>query len=265
MTHIQILAGEIGVREAGTQAETAALGYAADYLAGLGYDPAILDVPLPNGRLSHNLIAVKPGVSPYTVVVGAHIDSKAPSPGANDNGSGVAVVLELANDLRQADTTATFEFVLFGCEEMIDANEDHHHYGSRTYVDTMTMQRAKTLVGMLSVDMIAFGDTFAYRTMGRGPRALSDMIGDFARKQGVKMTYQRDPGPYGWSDHEPFELAGYPAVWLERVSDPAHHEASDTPDHCNQALVQKTGDLIRGFLKGLDQSRLEALAAARAR
>ncbi len=72
--------------------------------------------------------------SESVIVIGAHIDTVAVSPGGNDNASGVAVVLELARDLRDADIVATVQFVVFGAEEMTDSNADHHHYGSRQFV-----------------------------------------------------------------------------------------------------------------------------------
>ncbi len=128
-------------------------------------------MPIPNGLTSHNVIAVKQGSSPLTVLVGAHIDSWGPSPGGNDNASGCGTVLELARDLRDAAVAPTLMFVLFGNEEMIDKDPDHHHYGSRAYVSALSAAERADLVGMISVNMVAYGTTFTMRTWVRALRS----------------------------------------------------------------------------------------------
>ena len=263
MAHVKKLSADIGIRHGGTPAEMAAVDYAVDYLGGLGYQVDVADVPIPNGLTSHNVVAVKQGSSPLTIVVGAHMDSWGPSPGGNDNASGCGVVLELARDLKDAAIVPTVIFVLFGNEEMIDQNPDHHHYGSRAYVGHMTAGASMKLVGMISLDMVAYGTTFAVRTMGKGPQELRDLVKSYAKTAAVPLTYERDPSPAGWSDHEPFELAGYPAVWLEWRVDDFHHTVNDTYKHVKASKLQATGEFVLGFLTGLDQSDLQHLAEAR--
>ena len=262
MTHIKALASAIGVRQAGTKGEDAAKEYVAGYLRDLGYEAKILDVPLPNGRTSHDLWATKQGALSATILVGAHMDSMPPAPGANDNASGVGVVLELARDLRAADITPTVVFAVFGSEEVVDGNADHHHYGSRRFVSSMTAEQASELAGMISVDMIAFGSQLVVRTMGGGSRQFADDILASMKDQGQAASYAKDPGSTGWSDHEAFEDAGYPVAWIERIDDAAHHTAADTYAHCNPALVQQTGTLLLHFLDHLSQPDLDRLKAA---
>jgi hypothetical protein len=261
--HIKALAEDIGPRRSGSDSEDAAVTYAAGYLQSLGYSIETTEVPLPAGRVSHNTRALKEGDSTSIVLVGAHIDSKAISPGGNDNASGVAVVLELARDLKDADCTASVEFVLFGAEEMVDSNADHHHYGSRQYAGSMTADEQAALVGMISVDMVGYGTEFTARSMGTGPQLLTEMLMSYSTESGLPALYSADPGTYGWSDHEPFELAGYPAVWLEWRDDPTYHTEADTYGHCDSTVVQRTGAMLIGFLTQLTESDLESLATAR--
>jgi hypothetical protein len=263
MGHIQALARDIGPRESGTPAEDSALAYATTYLHSLGYHVDTDDVALPGGRLSHNVHAVKLGESDSVLVVGAHIDTKATAPGGNDNASGVAVVLELARDLHDADIAATIEFVLFGAEEMTDSNPDHHHYGSRQFVKGLTPEESSALASMISVDMVGYGSEFTVRTMNHGPQVLRDMVKSYSTERGLIARYLKDTGTYGWSDHEPFELAGYPAVWLEWRDDPAYHTARDTYSHCDESVVQRTGDMLLGFLAQLTKSDLVSLTSTR--
>jgi aminopeptidase YwaD len=263
MSHIKALAEDIGPRKSGTTAEDQALIYAKTYLQSLGYQVDSVPVTLPGGKSSRDLCAVKQGRSNSVIVVGGHIDSKAGAPGGNDNASGVAVALELARDLRDADTQATIEFVVFGAEEMTDSNADHHHYGSRQFVEALTAAQRSTLVGMVSVDMVGYGSEFTVRTMNRGPQLLRDLLKTYSNANGLAARYSRDTSAYGWSDHEAFELAGFPAVWMEWNDDPTYHTARDTYAHCSPTVVQRTGDMLLGFLAQLSESDLESLAAAR--
>lgn len=261
MGHIKRLAQDIGIRPGGSAAEGKAVAYVSDYLAGLGYEPMVTEVPLPNGRTSHNVVAVKKGISPLTILVSGHLDTKKTTPGGNDNASGTAAVLELARDVADADITPTIVFALFGQEEIIDANKNHHHYGSRSYVANMPAGEKDNLVAMISLDMIAYGTTFNVRTMGKGPTELRDMLLSYSHVKGAGLVYLRDTGPTGWSDHAPFELAGYPAVWLQWLPDPVYHQAGDTYKHCNERVLRQTGTFLLGFLTHLTKGDLENLRA----
>jgi Peptidase family M28 len=264
MAHLRKLAVDIGVRHGGTAAETSAAQYAVNHFTALGYQAQLVDVPVINGRTSHNVFAVKRGSSPLTVVIGAHMDSYGPSPGGNDNGSGSAAVLELARALKDVDVVPTVVFVLFGQEEPLgDGNPDHHHYGSRRYVALMTAQQEADLVGMISLDMVGYGSAFHVRYMEKGPRTLVNMLMSFSSLSGAGAVYLRDPSRYGYSDHESFELAGYPAAWIQWRDDPVYHTANDTYAHCSAAKVQRAGGMVLGFLGSLRLSDLQALQSAK--
>jgi Zn-dependent M28 family amino/carboxypeptidase len=263
MAHIKKFSVDIGVRTGGTKKEAEAAAYARDYLESLGYSVNVTPVPLPNGRVSHNVVAVKNGSSPSTILIGAHIDSEAPAPGANDNASGAATVLELARDLKSADTTATIQLVLFGTEEIIDSHRDHDHFGSRAFVKTASASEKANLVGMVSVDMVAVGDTFTVGTMGRGPQQLSGMLQAYAKSEGLAPHYNRDTSIYGQGDYEPFELAGYPAAWVEWGPDTKYHTAADTYQRCQPAVLGRTGKMLLGFLSSLSSTQLDTLKNAK--
>lgn len=264
MTHVKVLAEDIGPREAGSEQEEAAKDYVVDYLTSLGYQAYVTAFALPDGRVSHNIRAAQPGASLSTIILGAHIDTVATSPGANDNGSGVGVVLELARDLHAADVSPRVEFVFFGAEEVVGDDPNQHHLGSRHYVDMLTPEETAELAGMISVDMIAYGNEFLVRTMDRGPLDLANMLLKLAADTGVSAIYAPDPGETGWSDHEAFENAGYPVAWLERRPDATHHTADDTYVHCEPALVQQTGELLLSFITTLKAGDLQLLQAAAA-
>ena len=248
------------MRSGGSGAEKAGAALIAKRLRAAGASTEIRTFKLSNGKTSRNVVARFPGATRKTIVLGAHMDSKAPSPGANDNASGCAALLEIARCLGKQRAFPTVEIVCFGTEEMIDANPDHHHYGSRHHVKAMSAGARKNAAGMISLDMIGFGPDFVVRSMDRGPRTMVDLLLRQARKRGLDLSYLRDPGTSGWSDHEAFELAGVPAAWVEWRDDPVYHTAADTSGHIVAAKVRTAGQFVLGVLYGMDAGELERLA-----
>jgi len=251
-----------GVRAAGSDAERKAADYLMARLTQMGYSPVVLEiVPLPNGRVSHNVSARSVGTSPHLVVLGAHLDSKPPSPGANDNATGCGALLEIARILAEQPVTPQVEFIFFGAEETIDGNPDHHHFGSRERVANLNAAERARIAGMISVDMIGYGPDFVVRTMQRGPQSMRELLLAQAKASGVDLMYLKDPGATGWSDHEAYELAGIPAAWIEWRDDPVYHTAKDTSGHIKPEKVRVAGQLVLDVLRGLDEDALNELAA----
>ncbi len=257
--HVQVLAGDIGVREGGTEGERKGAAYISAELEKMGYAPSTVKFSLPNGRTSQNVIAELPGTGSRRVILGGHYDTKKPSPGANDNTSGSAALLAIAAELKDEPLPPTIVFVWFGTEEMIDSNKDHHHYGSRAYLKSMTAAEKSATAAMLSVDMIGYGPEFRVRTMGKGPQTLQKDLLAFGKANGYSATYMKDPSKYGYSDHEPFELAGIPAAWIEWRDDPVYHTAKDIPSHVDWEKVRQAGQLTLDYVRALDEPRMDVL------
>ena len=237
-----------GVRSEGSAAERHGAGYISRQLTAMRVRWHVSTFQLPNGSTSRNVIARVPGVDSKTLVLGAHMDSKAPSPGANDNGSGCGVLLDLARCLAKRPAAVSVELVFFGSEEMIDANKDHHHFGSRTFVRRMSAKARDRMLGMISVDMVGYGRSFLVRSMGTGPQAIVRMLLRRSRARGLSATYMRDEGTYGWSDHEAFELAGFPSAWIEWSDDPVYHTTADTAGHVVASKLGLAGGLLLDFI-----------------
>ncbi|MEW6554055.1 MAG: M28 family peptidase [Actinomycetota bacterium] len=249
------LSAIIGQRVEGTQGELAAAQYLAGALTNYGYKPQIQEVPLPNGAVTRNVIAtcgpdwaIQPGYEKY-LVVGGHYDTKmnTGSPGANDNASGAAVVLELARCFAEhPPPNFIIQFVFFGGEERLVENSDLHHFGSRYYVGNLTTDIKSRMIGAIVVDMVGVGSQLYARTMGIGPMDLCNSLMAYAQGTGVYLPYMQD---YSYSDHEPFEKAGIPAVWLEYKDDPWYHTPGDSFDKINPAFIEHTGRLLEGFIR----------------
>ncbi|MGE5632022.1 MAG: M20/M25/M40 family metallo-hydrolase [Caulobacteraceae bacterium] len=169
---------------------------------------------------SANVIAVKTGLSGKQIIVGAHYDSVdvKGSKGADDNSSGVAIMLEAAERLANMDTPYTIKFIAFGAEEL-------GLKGSEYYVSQMNEEEIKNTVMMVNLDSCAVGDNM-YVYGDEGEKGWGrELALSIARENGLNL--QTNPGlnsdyPKGtagdWSDHAPFKSAGIPYTYFEATN-----------------------------------------------
>ncbi len=228
----------------------------------VGYDdfPATIDGRATNQR---NIIATLPGIGDHlgAIVLMAHYDSRpddpndgsSPAPGANDNGSGVALLLELARLMSSRSWNQTIIFIAFSAEEQ-------GTYGSRHYVQN-SMLDGKIFNFAIDNDIIGgrVGIPQAIRVFSPGPdtstsRHLArylDLIGGLylpALRVDIIDSLDRE-GRY--SDHREFINAGVPSVRLTESEE----------DRGNQHSGGDTSDKIDiGYLRQVAQLNLAAIA-----
>jgi aminopeptidase YwaD len=181
-------------------------------------------------RTTWNIVGTKPAVkdSHRVLVIGAHRDTVDNAPGANDNTSGVAVALEIAEVLRRTPLATTVRFVFFGAEEM-------GLYGSDYYVNHMG---SDPVIGMVNLDMEGVGERLELATY-RGTDSLVQVAARLAETLGIKAQVARSPG----SDHMNFERAGVPVVFLFRPDDLYYDTPKDTVDRVDPKLLEVSGRL----------------------
>jgi hypothetical protein len=252
---VQKLGGEIGERN--VQHYTA-LTMAADYIeqsfvsAGLPVRREGYDV---RGRDCDNIEAEIPGRSEEIVVIGAHYDTVLGSPGANDNGSGVAALLALARRFAGKPTERTLRFVAFPNEEPVHFQTQL--MGSWVYAKRCR-ERGDKIVAMVSLETIGYFSEVegsqVYPLPGLGafyPRTgnFIAFVGNLSSRALVRQalasfrTHARFPSEgaalpsgvpgVGWSDHWAFWQHGYPAIMITDTAPfryPHYHARSDTPD-----------------------------------
>jgi Peptidase family M28 len=255
MDQLRDLSVGIGPRVEGTGGDEAAVSYLVGRLRAFGYSPTVQEVAIPNGAHTHNVIASTTPLTtssdpPQVVTVGAHYDTKTGtgSPGANDNGSGTAVVLELARCFARLPLSFRIDFVLFGGEEELVTGSQVHHFGSRYYVSHMSQSDKDNFKAAIIVDMVGVGSQLYARTMGVGPMSICNSLLAYAAANGRSLPYMRSASS---SDHEAFESAGLPAVWLEYKDDPWYHTSSDSYDKIQPSYLENTGSLLRNFILSL--------------
>ena len=148
---MQQIAKTVGPRPADSWGEIRAREFIQHDLERWGYRPTTQEFIAGKGAgrvHSANVIAVKEGTSPETLVVGAHYDTVKGSRGVCDNASGVGVLLEMAGRLAGVDTPYTVVFVAFGAEE-------EGLYGSLHYLDSLLPQERRNIMGMINLDGLA--------------------------------------------------------------------------------------------------------------
>lgn len=215
-----------GPRVPGSDAETAAVSHfsaAAETITGVV--ATIVEVPLPTGATSHNAL-VEIGSGERALLLAAHIDSVPGTPGADDNGSGVVLLLELLRRLQEAPPDGLrVLLVAFGAEERV--GDYGHHFGSRHAV--AEMEAAGALPDfMVSVDMVGIGEELQVVDHRDSDSAFADELALVAGEAGIGVV-RNSRGEV--SDHVPFARAGVPAAMLNRPDNPAWHTPQDDSVH----------------------------------
>jgi len=283
--HVEMLAGRIGERNA---SRPAALDSAAAYIVTslIGYGYSVTEQRfVARGATYRNFEATLPGTthSSEIIVVGGHYDTVEGTPGADDNASGTAAVLELARLLRDQPRQRTIKLVAFANEEPPFFFTDD--MGSRHYARA-GRQRGDDIVAMLSIETIGFYADSAgsqryppilgwfYPNRGNfiaivgniGSRWLVHrVIRDFRAfapfPTAGSAAPRQIPG-ISWSDQWSFWKEGYAAVMITDTApfrNASYHELSDRPSTLHyghmarvvQALASTVANLASMPRKGM--------------
>lgn len=213
------------------------------------------------------------------LIVAAHFDAVPTAPGADDNGSGVAALLEIARVLKDRKHHRTIKFVLFNLEE-------NGLVGSRQYVQTMRpkwKEQGVKVVGMLSLEMLGYYDTKpgSQTNPFKGVPGLpqGELAGDFialtttashapfcaalaeamaAAEPKVKLLkvdmFPIAPPDLLRSDHAPFMAAGIPAIMVTDTANfrnPNYHKPTDTIETLNPEYFTRTVRALAGAIDTL--------------
>ncbi|HVL64877.1 MAG TPA: M28 family peptidase, partial [Actinomycetota bacterium] len=234
------------------RAERRGARYAAEILERLGYDVRVRTFDV-DGRTSRNVVATWPGAIRHPFVIGGHIDTVAGSPGANDNASGVAVLLEAARLIAGKEQACLVKLVVFGAEER--GADGTHHVGSQVLVDRLGDKARRRMPGMLSVDMIADGRPLIVAHFGAGPEVVWRRTARIIDRAGIAVERRI---MCDCSDNGPFGLAGIPAALLWSGTEPDYHAPSDLPANLRPRDLVRTGRAVLAFLRALDEDLIRA-------
>jgi hypothetical protein len=272
---VQFLASdELEGRAPGTPGDEATRAYIADRFACLGLLPAGESFQQPfvttSGVDTANVVGYLPGSDPALaseiIVVGAHhdhlgvIDGEIHN-GANDNASGVAAMLAMAQALRQLESAPrrTVAFAAFGFEESDVECEGSYHWVEQPPPGLPL----ENVVYMVNLDMVG---TYpleervdAYGSFqGTAARALLDeLAGDHP---GLNLQLDLEPDE-GSSDFQAFSDEGVPYLYFETWDKDCYHSPCDDADHLDYPSLSDLGALAFEVVVGLADSP-SSLAAA---
>ena len=273
---------ELGGRFPGTAGDTLASEFILERLRGLRLKPVLkgkkkkayyhdFTYGKEEERTTHNILAVLPGKDKQLkneyIVVGSHYDhlgmggkgsgSRRPDtlavhPGADDNASGDAVVLELARHFKKVGSPRSIIFAFFGAEEQ-------GLVGSKYFVEWMKTEDEnrknlpsdiKGIVAMVNLDMVGRMRDDAMNVAGTGTsssfKALAENVG---KQTNLKISCTADG--YGASDQASFVAADVPVLFLTTGGHMEYHTPFDKPHTLNYDGMQQTLDYAKELISQL--------------
>jgi Peptidase family M28 len=275
---VQRLAGEIGERNMWHYPQlNAAADFIEDSFARAGLHPRRDSYEL-RGQACHNIDAEISGASPEIILIGAHYDSVFGSPGANDNGSGVAALLALARRFAGKTSHHTLRFVAF-------VNEEPPYFlsgemGSLVYAGRCKA-RGEKIAAMISLETIGYfsdapnSQVYPSRALGAFYPKVGNFIGFVSNvhsrtllrraialfRKHAKIPSEGAALPWfipgvSWSDQWSFWKQGYPGIMITDTAPfryPYYHSANDTPDKLDYDRFTLVVSGMEKVIAGLDK------------
>jgi Zn-dependent M28 family amino/carboxypeptidase len=279
--YVRVLSSVIGKRNIDNYQN---LEKAADYIRTefkkFGYRPTeqayYLETRPPKDLVLRNIIAVKEGKDKKDkiILVCAHYDTFKDTPGADDNASGVSVLLELARLLREEDLSKTVKFAAFTNEDVELAFEDRD-MGSYRYARE-ARARGEDIEAVICLDMLGFYSDeagsqksplilkFFYPDRGNFVGICSDSgsydllktaVSEFKRATDLPVQYLAAPAPFlpqiMTSDHRSFWAFGYNSIWINDTCiyrNSYMHTANDTYDTLDYKDIDKIVEGTRNII-----------------
>jgi Zn-dependent M28 family amino/carboxypeptidase len=230
------------------------------------------------GAEFHNVLATRDGTDPARpwVIVGAHFDSRAGTPGADDNASGVAAMLEVARLLKRAELAATVQFVGWNLEEL-QALPLHYALGSLAHACALRAA-GRAVAGTLNLEMLGY--TSERQKLPVGVRLAKRMpkggfflaaVGD-SSSRALLTAFEKAAAPHlpvvalavplrGWlvpdvrrSDNARFWDQSYPSLLVTdtaNLRNPHYHRASDTPDTLDYDFLTRATAAVAAATRAL--------------
>src|SRR6266480_1906309 len=275
---VQKLAGEIGERNMWRCPQlNAATDFIEASFSRAGLHPRRESYDL-RGQARHNIEVEIAGTRPEILLIGAHYDSVFGSPGANDNGSGVAATLALARRFAGRKTQHTLRFVAF-------VNEEPPYFlsgemGSLVYA-RRCKERGNKISAMISLETIGYfsdapnSQTYPSPGLGIVYPKVGNFIGFVSNvhsrallrrvialfRQHAKIPSESAALPWfvpgvSWSDQWSFWKHGYPGIMVTDTAPfryPYYHSSNDTPDKLDYDRFALVVSGMEKVIKELDR------------
>lgn len=178
------------------------------------------------------------------LIICAHYDTMFNTPGAYDNASGVAVLLQLVRNLQAYSILKDVELVFMGAEEWNLA-------GSKAYVEQLVLSGQEEIGYVINIDGLGRSNVLEAWT---GPENVEHELFEFFNQSYKRDIYIKTPPPPG-SDHTPFYNIGIPVCMFTINDQEIIHSANDTPHISIFDNMKEFVHIITEFLKYKDVIR----------
>lgn len=191
---------------------------------------------------AYNVVGIKPGskLRDQIIIIIAHYDTAANSPGADDCALSVAVTLEVARMLQNYSLDRTVYFM---------AVPEHGVFGADEWVSKHSDLK-ENITCVIDVDQVGYGDSLRIINIAQHSW-LKNSIRESAINMGIPL-YENEDNIGGYSNHCPFWRNNVPAIELiEKTFTPYHHTPDDTIEHLNFSLSTDAARIVVGSVYNL--------------
>jgi hypothetical protein len=247
----------LGPRIPGTSGHDQILEWMEGILTQNDWEVELQDYEI-RGKSITNLVASR-GQQDHYILLGAHYDTRIfadydpdpflreePVPGANDGGSGVAVLLELARILPE-EVPIPVQIVFFDAEDNGGIEDWDWILGSRAFVEHLENPPSAVII----VDMVGDVDLQIYKEHNSN-QELNEQIWEHARLLGYENVFLPEYKFSILDDHTSFLEAGIPAVDIIDLDYPYWHTTQDTVDKVSAESLQVVGDTLFAWILSLE-------------
>ena len=241
-----------GTKEMGTNAQANAFQWLKDLYQSWGYTSVEQQAITVWGKTGYNLIVTKQGtVYPNTyIIIDGHYDTYH-GPGANDNGSGTSIILEMARILKDIPTEYSIKFIHFTAEEV-------GLVGSQRYVDQIVLPQNLDIKLVFNIDQVGgvageINDTITCERDQSSPNSnnaqSATVTNELRTLMGLYSSLETVLGPAYGSDYEPFQEEGFVITGLYETNEsPYPHTSQDTLDHVDFDFIFQVAKGTMGAL-----------------
>jgi aminopeptidase YwaD len=235
------LSGKIGPRPAASRGETRAQRYVASQFESAGLAVSVDKFAVPGKGTSRNVVGELDTPASCLQIVMGHVDSGPDGPGANDNASGVGVLVALASRLKSLNPPCDVWLASTGAEERGFTHAPDHLGAAALVGRVRRLGRAGDLRFAFDNDEVGRFGRFWLRSPVAAPRVeVEGAILAAARRAGVTVRWVRDEGT-GNSDEREFNLAGLGAAVLEgwHANEPCRELPCDRPGRLQKRSLNR--------------------------
>jgi len=253
----------LGPRYLGSSGHAKAEEFILGHLDGAQIEEDKFNVQTAAGRFAmNNIIAKFPGKKDGIIVIAGHYDTNYPLKntsfvGANDGGSNVGLMLEIASQLRIHPPESYSIWLLFtdGEEATVEWSDADSVYGSKQLAKRWSEDgTASKVKAFLLLDMIGDKDLDLDRDMNSTPWLLN-VVYRAAQRTGQASHFSTRNNAIE-DDHLPFRAVGIPVVDIIDLNygfnNLYHHTTQDTADKCSAASLQIVGDIVMEAVRALN-------------